>query len=185
MDRNGGVDALIRHREFFPAAAEYGPVFRAQFEYGAAARAEDYAQGQKLRQHTAGRLANIFTDVDAMLCPAAPGPAMPQADFPPQRGAAPQDIPALVRFAGPFHFAGNPSITVPNGFNDAGLPLAMQFIGRDGDEATLVRAAAAYEAATDWHCWRPLAGGLGNRRCGETAGTGLMTAAAGPRRGTE
>ena len=150
------VDALIGHKNFFPARAnDYGPVFRSLLEYGAAVSAEDYAKGQKLRQSTAAVLAAMFTEVDTMLCPAAPNPPMPQADFPPQQVAPPQDIPLLVRFAAPFNFAGSPSLTLPNGFTDDGLPLAMQFIGRHGDEATLIRAAAAYESVTDWHRRRP------------------------------
>jgi amidase len=151
-----GVDALIGHRDFFPARAnDYGPVFRSLLEYGVATRAEDYARGEKLRQHTAGHLAKIFTEVDALLCPAAPNPAMPQTDFPPQQVSSPEEIALLVRYAAPFNYVGNPCVTVPNGFNDAGLPLAMQFVGRHGEEATLIRAAAAYEGATEWHRRRP------------------------------
>jgi Asp-tRNA(Asn)/Glu-tRNA(Gln) amidotransferase A subunit family amidase len=80
---------------------------------------------------------------------------MPRVDVPPQQVATPEEIAALVRFAGPFNYAGNPSVIVGNGFNDEGLPLSMQFIGRHGDEATLIRTAAAYESATDWHRQRP------------------------------
>ena len=36
-----------------------------------------------------------------------------------------------------------------------GLPLALQIVGRMHDEVTMLRAAAAYERATDWHTRRP------------------------------
>ena len=44
---------------------------------------------------------------------------------------------------------------MPNGFTVDGLPTAMQFIGRHGDEAAVLRAGAAYEALTEWHTRRP------------------------------
>jgi amidase len=67
----------------------------------------------------------------------------------------PEEVPALIRFSAPTDFSGHPRITVPNGFTEDGLPLAMQFIGRRGDEAAIIRAAAAYERLTDWHLRRP------------------------------
>jgi aspartyl-tRNA(Asn)/glutamyl-tRNA(Gln) amidotransferase subunit A len=47
-----------------------------------------------------------------------------------------------------------PAISVPCGFAD-GLPVGLQIMGRAFDEATVLRVAAAYEAATDWRKTRP------------------------------
>jgi aspartyl-tRNA(Asn)/glutamyl-tRNA(Gln) amidotransferase subunit A len=41
------------------------------------------------------------------------------------------------------------------GFTPAGLPLSLQFVGRPFDEATVLRAAHAYETATTWRKLRP------------------------------
>lgn len=151
------VDALLRHREFYPARRlEYGPAFRALLDYGAEATAEDYARGQKLRQSTLALFAKVFAQVDCVLCPATPTPAMPQQDFPPHQIAPPEAFAPLVRYSAPTNFSGHPSITLPNGINAEGLPTAMQFIGRHGDEATILRVAAAYERATEWHKRRPV-----------------------------
>ena len=150
------VDALLRHREWFPArAADYGPVFRALLEYGLTVTAEDYARGQKLRQFAMALFDKAFREVDVIVCPAAPSPAMPQSQFPPQQVAPPEAVAPLVRYSAPTNFSGHPSLTVPNGFTADGLPTAMQFIGRHGEEATLFRVAAAYEQATGWHKRRP------------------------------
>ncbi len=152
-----GVDALLRHREFYPARAnEYGPVFRAMLDYGAAASAEDYSRGQHLRLATIALFNQALSEVDCILCPATASPAMPQAEFDPLGVVSPEAMPTLVRYTGPTNLSGHPSITIPNGFNAEGLPLAMQFIGRHGDEATILRAAAAYEGATEWHKRRPV-----------------------------
>ena len=45
-------------------------------------------------------------------------------------------------------------MVVPAGFVD-GMPVAMQLLGRPFHEATLLRAAHAYQQATDWHLRRP------------------------------
>ena len=41
------------------------------------------------------------------------------------------------------------------GFTPAGLPLSLQVVGRPFDEATVLRAAHAYEKATNWRNRRP------------------------------
>ena len=149
------VDALIGHQSFYPQrAADYGPVFRSLLDHGASVTAEEYARAQRQRQATKALLHELLADIDVMVCPATPSPAMPQADFPPQQVVPPEELAPLVRFSAPTNFAGNPSITIPNGFNDEKMPLAMQFIGRHGNEAGIIQAAA-YEAATEWHKARP------------------------------
>ena len=82
--------------------------------------------------------------------------AGPQSDYPPQQVAAVEDIGPLVKFAAPTNFSGHPSITIPNGFSASGMPTGMQFIGRHGDESSIIRAAAAYEKLTDWQKHKPL-----------------------------
>ncbi|MGE0518231.1 MAG: amidase [Candidatus Binatia bacterium] len=150
------VDALVGHQHFYPSRrAEYGPVFRSLLDYGAEVSAADYARGERQRQTTRGILDRVFTQVDTFLCPATPAPPMLQAEFPPQQVAPPEALAPLVHYAAPFNYTGAPSLTLPNGFTAEGLPTAMQFIGRHGDEATIIRAGAAYERATDWHKRRP------------------------------
>ncbi len=47
--------------------------------------------------------------------------------------------------------AGLPGISLPCGFDQLGLPIGLQIMGRAFDEATVLRAAHAYESATTWH----------------------------------
>jgi len=54
----------------------------------------------------------------------------------------------------PVNPAGLPGISVPCGFGQ-GLPIGLQLIGRPFDEVTVLRAAHAYEQATEWHTRRP------------------------------
>jgi aspartyl-tRNA(Asn)/glutamyl-tRNA(Gln) amidotransferase subunit A len=50
----------------------------------------------------------------------------------------------------PFNLTGNPAISLPCGFDAAGMPLAIQLIARPGEDAALLRAAAAFERAQPW-----------------------------------
>jgi aspartyl-tRNA(Asn)/glutamyl-tRNA(Gln) amidotransferase subunit A len=50
----------------------------------------------------------------------------------------------------PFNLTGNPAISLPCGFDAAGMPLAIQLIGRPGEDEQLLRAAALFEQARPW-----------------------------------
>jgi aspartyl-tRNA(Asn)/glutamyl-tRNA(Gln) amidotransferase subunit A len=58
-------------------------------------------------------------------------------------------------FAAPACLTGFPSMSVCTGTGQGGLPIAMQFIGKPWTEATLLRAAHAYEQAHPWRSQRP------------------------------
>jgi aspartyl-tRNA(Asn)/glutamyl-tRNA(Gln) amidotransferase subunit A len=54
--------------------------------------------------------------------------------------------------------AGLPGISLPCGFDPAGLPIGLQVMGGAFDEATMLRVAHAYESATGWHRQAPALG---------------------------
>ncbi|MBI4278408.1 MAG: amidase [Armatimonadetes bacterium] len=55
----------------------------------------------------------------------------------------------------PFALAGLPALSVPCGFNRAGLPLAFQIIGKPLADDVVLRVGHAYQRVTDWHTRRP------------------------------
>jgi hypothetical protein len=55
----------------------------------------------------------------------------------------------------PFAVANTPAISVPSGFSQDGLPIALQIAGRPFDESTVLRIAHAYEQAHPWHGQHP------------------------------
>ena len=55
----------------------------------------------------------------------------------------------------PINLAGVPAISIPCGFDNEGLPIGLQIIGKAFDEATLLRIAYAYEQRTEFHRRRP------------------------------
>jgi len=58
-------------------------------------------------------------------------------------------------FTFPFNMTGQPAASVPCGFTKAGLPIGLQVVGRRFADATVLRAAAALEAARPWAHIRP------------------------------
>lgn len=48
----------------------------------------------------------------------------------------------------PFNLTGHPAISLPMGFDSAGLPTGLQLVGRFRGEAELLRASALFEAAS-------------------------------------
>jgi Asp-tRNA(Asn)/Glu-tRNA(Gln) amidotransferase A subunit family amidase len=84
--------------------------------------------------------------------------------------ARPEVSLRLLRLNRLFSYIGVPAITVAIGFDESGLPMAMQLVGRPCAEATLLRVTAAYQSATEWHLRvPPLAAGAaaaaGPSRC--------------------
>jgi aspartyl-tRNA(Asn)/glutamyl-tRNA(Gln) amidotransferase subunit A len=60
----------------------------------------------------------------------------------------------------PFNLTGNPAITLPCGFHSDGLPMAIQLVGRRGEDARLLRIAAMFEQARPWAGRRPIIEGV-------------------------
>ncbi len=95
---------------------------------------------------------------DLLLCPTAHQAAPPISAA---RGAITGRQEVAGRFftrrsyVTPAALAGLPAIAVPCGFTRAGLPISLQLIGRHFDEATVLRAAHAYERESEWSQRRP------------------------------
>ena len=61
----------------------------------------------------------------------------------------------VLRFTMPYDLLGLPAISVPAGFDGDDAPIGFQLAGHAFDEARLLRAAHAYEQATQWHSRHP------------------------------
>lgn len=60
-----------------------------------------------------------------------------------------------IAFNYPFNITGQPAASVPCGWTDDGLPVGLQIVGKRFDDATVLRAAAAFEQASPWADKRP------------------------------
>ena len=60
-------------------------------------------------------------------------------------------------FTLPINMTGQPAATVPAGFTRDGLPIGLQIVGRHLDDALVLKASAAFEAAAPWNDrWPPI-----------------------------
>jgi aspartyl-tRNA(Asn)/glutamyl-tRNA(Gln) amidotransferase subunit A len=93
---------------------------------------------------------SLFGDVDVLALPttAAVTPTIADAAADPFALS-----PRNTRFA---NYYGLPAISVPSGFDDRGLPLGLQIVGRPSDERTVLDLARQYQMATEWSKMRPM-----------------------------
>jgi amidase len=71
-------------------------------------------------------------------------------------GEQPDLVAKLQQYTCPFDMTGHPTLVLPGGFTDAGLPIGFQLVAAHWDEVTLVRAGAAFQGVTSWHRRHPL-----------------------------
>jgi amidase len=109
--------------------------------------------------HRVGRIvARFFERYDVILSPTMCAPPQPlgvldmSTEHPDRYLTA---VFASIGFTSLFNSSGHPAMTVPLATSTKGLPLGVQFAGRFGDEATLLRLAAQLEAAQPWANRRP------------------------------
>ena len=146
------ADAMMAHAQWFPEHADdYGPVFRGALEAAEQIGGTVYAHSRVAAARTTAVLNAALEKADVLLCPSAPLPAMPLEEFPPQLVLPPEAVAGFVGFTAPTNFSGHPTISVPCGLTADKLPVGLQLIGTHGDERTIIRAAHAYERATQWH----------------------------------
>ena len=106
-----------------------------------------YLQAQKVRRLIAQDFSRAFERCDVIVGPTAPTTAFEigaKADDPVQMYLG--DI-----FTIPAPLAGLPALSIPCGFDAAGLPVGVQLMGRHFSEGLLLGAAHRYQQATDWH----------------------------------
>jgi amidase len=115
-----------------------------------------FERARRAQATDAARVNAIFDTCDVLLTPVMGGTAVPVRRW---EGQGPiRTVLGMSRFypyCVPWNHLGNPAASIPAGFADDGMPLAVQAIGRPGDEATLLSLAAQLEAERPWAERRP------------------------------
>jgi aspartyl-tRNA(Asn)/glutamyl-tRNA(Gln) amidotransferase subunit A len=128
---------------------DFGEAFRDRMALAGLWTASDYVQATRRRREMVDELDRAMASLDLVMTAAAPTEA-PQIDEVPK--FAIMERPSLTM---PFNVTGSPAMSVCCGFTEAGLPLSFQIVGKRFDDATVLRAADAYERATPWRGRRP------------------------------
>jgi aspartyl-tRNA(Asn)/glutamyl-tRNA(Gln) amidotransferase subunit A len=151
------VEAAAFHKRWMiERPQDYGAQVLMRLQNGLSVSGVSYLEAMRWRGPALAAHLAATAGVDAVLAPVAPlaAPTIAESDV----GNSPDAeavIQRLTRFTRPVNYLGLPSLAIPAGFTAAGLPVGMQLIGRPFDEATLLRAGAAFQRATDFHARCP------------------------------
>jgi len=137
-------EATLRER-----FSDYGEAFRDRMALAVLTTGADYVQAMRLRRELVAEFATATADLDLVITAAAASEA---PIFDSVGKFAILERPSLTM---PFNVTGSPAMSVCCGYTSAGLPLAFQLSGKPFDEATVLKAAHAYEQATPWRSIRP------------------------------
>jgi aspartyl-tRNA(Asn)/glutamyl-tRNA(Gln) amidotransferase subunit A len=145
------------HREWLQTRADdYSPTVRGLIKQGAFLPATEYIRAQRVRQKIILAYEAVMKQVELIAMPVVPFPAWTIGSQEITIGNSRENLMGcLTRYCPPFNITGMPAVSVPNGFSSSGLPLGFQIAGPLFDDARVLRAARAYERATDWHTRRP------------------------------
>ena len=136
--------AAFHQETFRERADDYGPRIRAGIEMGMLIPGADYLQAQRLRRVFRRDMVECLAGVDVALTPAVPAPA-------------PRDLSTTgdAAFQSPWTSSGLPTVVVPSGLNQEGLPLAVQLAAAPWEEGRLLGAARWCENVLGVHLTPP------------------------------
>jgi amidase len=165
------VSGLVKRK---PSLAGFEASTYAVGLLGKSMSASDYANAVRYMQTVSRDIGRFFESYDLLLTPTLSQPPVPIGSLQPPSSQMP-----LIRLIGQlnagwllnalgvikplaaqtfdfipytpaFNVTGQPAMSVPLYWNEAGLPIGMHFVGRFGDEATLFRIAGQLERAQPW-----------------------------------
>lgn len=132
---------------------DYAQMSRRKLLCGAFLGGGDYVQAMQQRGPLIDAVNQAFGEVDILLAANSFEPACRIDDVS-------EVVRTYTRQARvPFNLTGHPALAVMSGLSSSGLPLSLQLIGKNFDEATVLRAGVAFEQATPWHTMHPELGG--------------------------
>jgi aspartyl-tRNA(Asn)/glutamyl-tRNA(Gln) amidotransferase subunit A len=149
-------EAADVHREWLRTRlSDYGPDVRARLLVGIFLPPGVYETGRRARAAAREELRRVFEGVELLAAPAMPV-------LPPRIGTETVELEgretlyrlAVIPYNSPWSLVGSPVASVPCGFVD-GLPVGLALVGPRLEELAVLRAAHAFQQATDWHERRP------------------------------
>ena len=140
-------DAAAYHATALEAMPErYTAPVRIRLEMGRYVMAEDYVRALAGREQLKREVDAALAQHDALILPTLPIPAPTIGANTVQIGAVAEPVRNLMlRLTQPFNVTGHPAISMPSGLTPAGLPCAVQLVGRKMQTDALLRVALACE----------------------------------------
>lgn len=114
-------------------------------------KAEDITNAVMMRKAVYNKMWRFMRDYDLLLTPTLAVPPFETGIQGPEVIEGREVEPFYwLSFTLPINMTGQPAATIPAGFTEGGLPVGMQIVGRHLDDALVLKASAAFEAARPW-----------------------------------
>jgi aspartyl-tRNA(Asn)/glutamyl-tRNA(Gln) amidotransferase subunit A len=148
-----GAEACAVHKDRLKEQhiAQMDPVVGPRMRADRDLKALDYILALREARALRASLANTLRDVDVLLMPTTPRPALPVAEVAADLDTYNQHSRVYARNTRIGNILDLCGLSLPAGFNDKGLPIGLLLCAKPFDEATIMRAGYAFEAATQWH----------------------------------
>ena len=145
-----GPEVYALHAKHFAESPEkYGRWMQQRLQQAAAIEPRAYVEARQELDRLRRSIDEVFAEVDLVVTPTTPVPPITIEEA---LNMSPDPAGELwLRNTRPFNAYGVPTISVPCGFDRAGLPIGLQIAGPNLSEASLLSFTYAYEQATDWH----------------------------------
>ena len=149
------ADAALAHSATYPSKKRgYSDIFGGFLATGRSLSALDYSRAEIARREFRGAMDNVFQSIDLMIKPVY-AKLNPTVRSFTAMCAKEGGLDALITFTAPDDITGQPTITLPAGFDTNGSPLSLQLVGRHFEEALLCRAGRVWQNEIEWTRARP------------------------------
>jgi aspartyl-tRNA(Asn)/glutamyl-tRNA(Gln) amidotransferase subunit A len=159
--RISSVEAALAHEERLPGFEAYDPTIEFRLAEGRSISAVDYLRARRATAALADEAEHALRDIDVFLSATTPSTTRPLAEVEANEESYQYWNARYSRNTVIGNLLGLCAISVPCGFDAKGLPIGLMIHAKPRDEALAVRAALAFETATDWHQRRPDLGWIG------------------------
>src|ERR1700752_744276 len=142
------------HAKYFTTTPEfYGRRICERLKQAAAVDAVSYIEARQHLDRVRRSIDEVFSKVDFLITPATP---VPPITIDEALNMSPDPAGELwLRNTRPFNAYGLPTISIPCGFTQAGLPIGLQISAPNFSEGKLLSFAVAYKQATEWRLHKP------------------------------
>lgn len=129
---------------------DFSDEFRKRYRSVAQFRGEAYDAAQSFRREFKRKVETVMGTCDVLATPTSTVAAAPIQSQPRDHAKERRKNACI------FDFTGQPSISVPCGFTQSGLPVGLMLTGDVLKDSTVLRFARAFERVTPWHAQHPL-----------------------------
>ncbi len=150
-------EPYVYHQRYLPAhQSEYDPETLRRIRSGADVGVADYIHKHRELLRRRREVLHVFEKIDLIVTPTTPVLPPSFAELESAPGELRNKELMMLRNTRPFNVYGLPTVSIPCGFSESGLPIGLQISGAPGNEGMVMALAHAYQKQTEWHKKKPL-----------------------------